>query len=201
MKKSAVLEAIEKRFACKNYSDREIAKEDLDLICEAGRLSPTSFGMEHFDIHVYHSKDILDVCFNQESMKTAPITVVLTVKTAKWYDADGDFVKERGCRFPGTVEEYVEDFRGYYEYLKGLDRLDMWAKAQTYIAIGNMMTAAAELGIESCAIEGFDNDKLIKCMGLNGEDDQVGIVCAFGYPKETRERIRRDFDDVVKYHL
>lgn len=201
MKKSAVLEAIEKRFACKKYSDRAIAQEDMDLICEAGRLSPTSFGMEHFDIHVYHSKDILDVCFNQESMKTAPITMVLTVKKAKYYDADGEFVKERGRRFPGTVEEYVEDFRGYYEYLKGLGRLDMWAKAQTYIALGNMMTVAAELGIESCAIEGFNNDELITRMGLSNEEDQVGIVCAFGYPAETRERIRRDFEDMVKYHL
>ncbi|MBQ0070591.1 MAG: nitroreductase family protein [Spirochaetales bacterium] len=201
MKSTEVLKAIQNRFACKNYQDTPIAKEDLDAICEAGRLTPTSFGMEHFDIHVYRSSDILDVCFYQESMKTAPITMVLTVKKAKYYDPDGAFVKARGVRFPGTVEAYVEDFRGYYEFLRDGGKLDMWAKAQTYIALGNMMTAASELGIESCAIEGFNNEKLIERMGLSNEEDQVGIVCAFGYPKETRERIRREFDDVVKYHI
>lgn len=200
MVESNVLKALENRFSCKHYLDKAIEKEKLDLILEAGRISPTSFGMEHFDIHVCKSLDILDVCFNQESMKSAPITLVVTVKKASFYDPDGDFVHERGKRFPSTIEEYVEDYRGYYEYLKSLDRLDMWAKAQGYIAVSNMMTVASELGIESCAIEGFNNDLLIERLGLDNSIDQVSLVCALGYPDEKRDRIRRSFDDVVKYH-
>ena len=196
-----VMNAIENLFSCKKYLDKPIEKEKLDTILESGRLSPTSFGMEHFDIHVCKSKDILDACFYQESMKTAPITLVITVKKASFYNPDGSFVRERGVRFPGTVEEYVEDYRGYYEYLKEKGLLDMWAKAQGYIPLSFMMITASSLGIESCAIEGFNNDSLIKKLGLNGDEEQISICLALGYPNEKRERIRRDLDSLVKYHF
>lgn len=196
-----VMNAIENRFSCKKYLDKPIEKEKLDTILESGRLSPTSFGMEHFDIHVCKSKDILDACFYQESMKTAPITLVITVKKASFYNPDGSFVRERGVRFPGTVEEYAEDYRGYYEYLKEKGLLDMWAKAQGYIPLSFMMITASSLGIESCAIEGFNNDSLIKKLDLNGDEEQISICLALGYPNEKRERIRRDLDSLVKYHF
>lgn len=199
MKNSVVLDAARKRFACKKYLDKEIDREALKTILESGRLAPTAFGMEHFDIYVMRSKDIIDVCFNQESMKTAPITLVLTVKKSGFYDPDGKFVRSRGERFPGTIKEYVEDYRGYHDYLASKGQLDSWAKAQAYLPLSFMMLTAAELGVQSCAIEGFDNDKLIERMGLDGNEDQVSCLLALGYPDETRERIRRDFSDVVKY--
>lgn len=200
MKDSAVLKAAERRFACKHYTDRSIEKADLRDILESARLAPTSFGMEMFDIHVCRSGDIIDACCYQEAMKTAPLTLVITVKTAKYYDPDGEFVRERGKRFPGTVEEYIEDFRGYREYLKGRGELDTWAKSQGYLPLSFMMLTAAEKGIESCAIEGFENDRLIEKLGLNRSEDQVSVCLALGYPDETRERVRRSLDDIVKYH-
>lgn len=200
MKDSAVLKAAARRFACKHYTDRAIEKADLRDILESARLAPTSFGMEMFDIHVCRSSDIIDACFYQEAMKSAPLTLVITVKTAKYYDPDGEFVRQRGKRFPGTVEEYIEDFRGYRDYLKGRGELDMWAKSQGYIPLSFMMLTAAEKGIESCAIEGFDNDRLIEKLGLDRSEDQVSVCLALGYPDETRERIRRSLDDIVRYH-
>ncbi len=200
MEKNSVLEAAERRYACKHYTDRRIEKKDLWDILESGRLSPTSFGMEMFDIHVCRSSDIIDACCYQESMKTAPVTIVITVKKARYYDPDGDFVRYRGSRFPGTIEEYIEDFRGYYDMMRREGKLDMWAKAQGYLPLSFMMLTAAEKGIESCAIEGFDNDRLIEKLGLDGNEDQVSVCLALGYPNETRERIRRPFEDIVIFH-
>lgn len=200
MESSAVLKAAERRYACKHYRDRRIEKKDLEDILESARLAPTSFGMEMFDIYVCRSSDIIDACFNQECMKTAPVTLVITVKKAKYYDPDGEFVRERAMRFPGTVEEYAEDFRGYWEYLKKRGELDMWAKSQGYIPLSFMMLTASEKGIESCAIEGFDNDRLIERLGLERNEDQVSVCLSLGYPDETRVRIRRDLGDIVKYH-
>ncbi len=200
MGNNSVLEAAVRRFACKHYSERKIEKKDLFDILESGRLAPTSFGMEMFDIHVCRSGDIIDACCYQESMKTAPVTIVITVKKAKYYDPDGEFVHSRGSRFPGTIEEYIEDFRGYCEMMKREGKLDMWAKSQGYIPLSFMMLTAAEKGIESCAIEGFDNDRLIDKLGLDRNEDQVSCCLALGYPDETRERIRRPLEDIVTFH-
>jgi nitroreductase len=40
-----------------------------------------------------------------------------------------------------------------------------WAGKQTYIALANIMTAAALIGIDSCPIEGFDMDAVNKILG------------------------------------
>ncbi len=201
MKKSYVLDAAEKRFACKKYLSRDIDKETLLTILESGRLAPTAFGLEHFDIYVTRSLDIIDACFYQESMKTAPVTLVLTVKNPVYYDPDGEWVRKRGMRFPGSLDEFIEDFRGYYEELKKEGNLSSWAKAQAYLPLSFMMLTAAELGVESCAIEGFDGDKLIKKLGLDKNEDIVSSLLALGYPDETRERVRRDLDDIVKWRI
>lgn len=200
MIENAVLRAIQNRFSCKKYRNEEIQKEELETILESARLSPTSFGLEHFDIHVCKSEDIIDACFYQESMKSAPITLVITVKKASFYDPYSDFIRERAERFPSTLEEFIDDYKGYYEYLKSRGELDSWARSQGYIALSFIMITASSLGIESCAIEGFNNDKLIKKLNLDGSKEQVSIVCALGYPDESRERIRRNLDSIVKYH-
>lgn len=199
MKETNVLKAIENRFACKHYIDKPISEEDMEVILESARLAPTSFGLEHFDIYICNSKDIIDACYDQKSMKTAPISIVLTVKRGKYYNPDSPWLRERISRFPGTEEEFLSEYRGYYEALKEKGELDSWARAQAYMPCSNMINAASELGLESCPIEGFDNSSLLKKLGLNEEEDQVSLVCTFGYPSGKRERIRRKLSDIVHY--
>ena len=52
-----------------------------------------------------------------------------------------------------------------------------WASKQTYIALGNMMTAAAQIGIDSCPIEGFDIQKMNQLLDEEGllENGHFGI--------------------------
>ena len=65
-----------------------------------------------------------------------------------------------------------------------------------------MMTRAAELGVQSCAIEGYDNNKVISALKLDKNDEEVGIVIAFGYPdEEEREKIRISAEEAFVYHL
>ena len=65
-----------------------------------------------------------------------------------------------------------------------------------------MMIKATELNIQSCAIEGYDNDKVIDALGLDKEDEEVGIVIAFGYPDEDeREKIRITSNEAFVYHF
>ena len=43
-----------------------------------------------------------------------------------------------------------------------------WASKQTYIALGNMMTAAALLGVDSCPMEGFKMKEMTKFLEDEG---------------------------------
>ena len=190
------------RFACKKYKSDMPSKEEIDQILEAGRLSPTSFGLEPWTFHVCKSHDLLSSCFYQESMKTAPITVVITTKRGKFFNPNSEFIKKRAERFPSTLEEFIDDYKGYYEFLRDSNSLDSWSRSQSYIAATAMMIKATELNIQSCAIEGYDNDKVIDALGLDKEDEEVGIVIAFGYPDEDeREKIRINPNEAFVYHF
>ena len=192
---------LKNRFACKLYENRMIEDEKLNAILEAGRLSPSSFGLEPWTFHVAKSDALLEACFYQESMKTAPITIVITAKRGRFFSPDSEFMKERVSRFPGSYKEFIDDFSGYYEMLRREGRLDLWSKSQCYIAAMSMMIAASEESIESCAIEGYDNDKVLDVLGVSKEDEIVGIAIAFGYSSEPiREKIREPLDSIVVYH-
>ncbi len=199
------LEAMQNRFACKLYSEKRIAEEDLLSILEYGRLTPTSFGLELWAFHVVESpslrKELFVACFDQESVLTAPLSIVTLSRTPSYLDPDGEAVRQRGKRFPGSLTEFVEDYRPYYDYLKEKGRLESWSRSQGYLAVANMMTGAAALGIQSCAIEGFDEDKVLSILGLNREDWTVSMVIPFGYPLEpTRPKIRASLEELVVRH-
>lgn len=79
-----------------------------------------------------------------------------------------------------------------------------WVSKQTYIALANMMTAAALIGIDSCPIEGFNYDKVHDILEKEGllEDGRfdISVMAAFGYRvKEPRPKTRRALDQIVKW--
>ena len=71
-----------------------------------------------------------------------------------------------------------------------------WTAKQTYIALGNMMTSASMIGIDSCPIEGFNYDKvnaiLAKAGIINPDKEGIASMVSFGYrlrdPKHPRSR-------------
>lgn len=58
-------EVIKNRYSCKKYSDRQISKEQLNAILEAGRMAPTAKNLQEQHIYVVQSPEILakiDTC-------------------------------------------------------------------------------------------------------------------------------------------
>ncbi len=72
-----------------------------------------------------------------------------------------------------------------------------WARSQSYIAVGNMMTYAQSRGIASCAIEGYKEEALLELLGLDASCWAVGLVCVFGYAAEAeRPKIREPLEKI-----
>ncbi len=61
------------------------------------------------------------------------------------------------------VEAYIKKYSSHLEDTFSSDEKTLaWTSRQTYIAMANMMTAAAVKGIDSCPIEGFEKRMLKK---------------------------------------
>lgn len=203
MTAKAVLSAMTARYACKRFDPlRSVDPDRRRDILEAGRLSPSSFGLEPWIFVVADSRGLKDRlfgdCFDQENIRTASFVVTIAVRTARHYAPDSDFVRQRAERFPGGLPAFIDEYRGHWEFLEENDLTEHWARAQGYIACANMMTAAASMGIDSCAIEGYKEDAVRLTLGLDIADWRISILIPFGYrDEEMREKIREPYESIV----
>src|SRR5260370_12801148 len=58
---------------------------------------------------------------------------------------------------------------------------DAWARNQAYIALGNLLTSAALLGIDACPMEGFDRAQYDEILGLNKQGFASAVIATLGY--------------------
>ncbi|HKL85408.1 MAG TPA: NAD(P)H-dependent oxidoreductase [Treponemataceae bacterium] len=194
------------RFACKKFdTNKKLDKKEIDFILECARLSPSSFGLEHWHFFAVTSPHVIsqlyEVCFQQEAVLTAPFIVISVFRKNDTYAPNSPFITERGSRFPGGLDIFVDDYKGYYAYLSEKGALNNWAKSQCYIPCANMMTGAIAAGIDSCAIEGFDNNGVISVLGLDSSIWETGIITVFGFSAEEniRTKIRMPREEIISY--
>ena len=107
-----------------------------------------------------------------------------------------------------VIEMYSKFYRDFQERDFDLDtdkKLFDWSSKQTYIALGNMMTSAALIGIDSCPIEGFHQVKaealLRDKFGIDTDAYGLSFMVAFGSRKADPEfpKSRRNFEDIVTW--
>lgn len=221
MDKQEILNALTFRHACKVFDpERRISEEDFTYILEAGRLSPSSFGLEGWRCVVLQNPELrnrlLPVTWGgQKSIPTASHFVLLLARTKQSMMPDSDFIKHMKQDIQHFSDEvfagFQERYRKFLESDFGLigdrdERLVFeWTSRQAYIALGNMMTAAALIGIDSCPIEGFQKQEveaILQEAGAMEQNGDFGLSCmvAFGYRvQEPRVKTRRPMDEVVKW--
>lgn len=216
MKKSDILNAFNSRHACKVFdSEKKISEEDFKFILETGRLSPSSFGFEPWKFLVVQSEELRTKMKEfawgaQNQLPTASHFIVLLSRKSSSlkYDASYiyDFMKNIQ-KLPDDIVKMKGDFYKKFQtddfkLLESKDTLEQWAHRQTYIALGNMMTSAALIGIDSCPIEGFDLEKTESLLASENilDRNEFGVSCmlALGYRAEnpSREKTRQSIDAI-----
>ncbi|AEI39071.1 NAD(P)H-dependent oxidoreductase [Paenibacillus mucilaginosus] len=216
--KHEILKAYEFRHACKEFdAGRQIPDEDFEFILETGRLSPSSFGFEPWKFVVVQSPELraklLPVSWGaQGQLSTASHFVLLLSRTKEDLLAGSAYLQnlmENIHHMPDNVVEMLSGFyknfqENTYKLLDDDRYLQDWAGKQAYIALGNMLTAAAQIGIDSCPIEGFDPEGVSKILEEEGilENGRYAltVMAAFGYRKnEPRPKTRQSLDSVVQW--
>lgn len=194
--KQQVLDAFHFRCATRYYDpERKISKEDFDYILELGRLSPSSVGSEPWQFLVVQNPELRQalkpVSWGMATqLDDASHVVVILANKHMRYDSE-DFRANLARR--GLTEEQMQANMATYqrfqtEHINVLENdrtLFDWASKQTYIALANMMTGAALIGIDSCPIEGFNYAEVNRILAQTGAYDAekyaVSVAVTFGY--------------------
>ncbi len=216
--KQDILDAYHFRHATKEFDpEKKVSDDDFHFIMETGRLSPSSFGFEPWRFVVVQSPELREKIKNTAwgaygKLPEASHFVVILARTKKDTKYDSHYLQDHfknGKKLPEEhMAKYLEKIEQFqkvdFDLLEGDRPLYDWAGKQTYLALGNMMTAAALIGVDSCPIEGFDIEKMNKLLDEEGllEDGSFGIsvMVAFGYRvNEPAPKSRRSYEDIVKF--
>lgn len=202
------MKAMDFRHACKEFDEtKKIADEQMRYILEAGRKSPSSFGMEGWKFLVITNEalkaKLRPACWNQVQITSCSHLVVILTAIENLRPQSGVPAK-RFARRPLSseqIEGYIDLYGNFLaDTFSSDEKTYAWGARQTYIALANMMTAAAFEGIDSCPIEGFEKEKVEGILELDTSKYQVSVIVPFGYrvnPQSTQ--LRLGFDEVVEY--
>jgi nitroreductase len=218
IRKQEIIKAFQYRHATKEFdSGRKISDDDFNFILETARLSPSSMGLEPWKFLIIKNDELKQklVQVSWGALKQLPSAshfVIIMARTVTDTKYDTDYfayqMKEIRQFSDELFAEKIQTYKTFQE--EDLHLLDNertmfdWACRQTYIALGNMMTAAAQIGIDSCPIEGFSFEKVQKILADEGllEAGKLGIsvMVAFGYrDKEPRPKTRRQTSEIVQW--
>jgi nitroreductase len=65
-----------------------------------------------------------------------------------------------------------------------IDDMQQWNSRQVYIALGQLMTSAAVMGVDSCPLEGISAAAYDQILSLDGSGYRTLVACALGYRSE-----------------
>ena len=184
-----VTKTLDARYAAKQFDPaRSIPAETWAALEHALVTAPSSFGLQPWRFHVITAPE-LKARLRAASWGQAQVTecshyVVFTVR--KGIDeAHIDKFLARHIELRGGTLESLAGYRGmmagFVKNLTASGQLDAWSARQVYIALGQYMSAAAFLGIDTCPMEGIDATAYDEILGLGGTAFATVVGCATGY--------------------
>lgn len=186
---STVLDALNWRYATKKFdASKKIPSATWAALEESLALAPSSMGLQPWKFIVVDDPalraKLMEVSWKQAQITDASHLVVFALR--KNLDAAHvDKHLARQIEVRGGTAESLDGYRkmmlGSLDGARSKGHLDNWQSRQVYIALGQFMTAAALLGIDTCPMEGLDPAKYDELLGLTGTDYTTLCACPAGY--------------------
>lgn len=184
-----LLEHLNWRYATKAFdATKKIPPADWEALEEALVLTPTSYGLQPWKGLVVTDmalrEQLKPLTWNQSQVTDCSQYVIFTIRK----NLPAEHVDHFVARTAAVRSQPVEALEGYRKMMlsdvvygpRSLD-VNTWAAKQAYIALGNFMTCAALLGVDTCPIEGFEPAQYDKVLGLAEKGLASVVCCAAGY--------------------
>jgi len=204
----SLLDKLNWRYATKKFDEtKKLNPEQLNALLDAVQLAPSSAGLQAYRIIVVENPEIKqklrDAAYGQQQLTTASHIVIFAAET----NLDGQYVKnyiDRIAETRGVDRANLEVFETNIN--NNVNRMTedlkiVWNHKQAYIALGVLVSAAADLGIDSCAMEGFDAAKFDEILGLKVLGLTTSVIAPIGFRADddalsTAIKVRRPKEEL-----
>lgn len=204
----SLVQPMQWRYATKKFdATKKLTSEQLENLLDTVRLAPSSYGLQHYRILVIEDASVREqlraAAYNQHQLTDSSQLLVFAAETnideayvERYVD---EIAKERHTERENLVpfeKSMVATVNSRSE-----DQLIAWAHKQAYIALGVLLTAAAEAGIDACPMEGFEVSKFDEILGLKEKGLATSVIAAIGFRAEDDDyakfaKVRKPKDDL-----
>jgi nitroreductase len=205
-----LLQSLRWRYAVKRFdATRKLDDETWSAIERSLILTPSSFGLQPWKFLVIRQPEMKAklpaISWNQTQPADCSHMILFAAMRQ-------------------VTPEYVDQFMRRIVLMRGVDRAALttyenvilgflrnangshlsWSKNQVYIALGQLLSNAAVLGVDACPMEGILTEEYDKLLGLEGSNFTCVVGCALGYrhPDDkysSTPKVRFDTNELVQY--
>lgn len=211
MKAEDYLEGLNFRYATKIFDpNKSIEDSTWSIIEKSLALTPSSFGLQPWKFYVIKDPEVRSrlksASWGQTQVTDASHLVVFASRT----DLNQSDVDKWITCLSNAQEVSVESLSAYssmiMSFSSGMNTTEkqMWNTRQCYIALGQLMTGAAMLGIDTCPLEGISPKEYDEILQINDTGYTTVVACAIGYRSlddkyAVKKKARFDLSEVIHY--
>lgn len=182
------------RYATKKFnSEKKISNSDLEILKEAIQLSSSSYGLQPYKVLIIENEEIRKqlqpASWGQSQITDASHLFVFASVT----NVDAEYITRYAENMAKTRNIPFDSVKGYADFMIGNiasltpEKQIIWAQKQAYLALGNLLNAAAELKIDVTPMEGFLPEQYNEILGLKEKGLHATLVATIGYRHEEDE--------------
>ena len=179
------------RYATKKFDpSKKLSTEQLDELLKAVQLSPSSAGLQSYKVIVVEDpeirKQLREAAHGQSQITDASQLIIFASETKldeAYVKHFIDFVAEKRSIERESLDGYEQMIMGNVNRLTEDQRI-AWSNKQAYIALGVLLTAAAEMGIDACPMEGFSAAQFDAILGLDEKQLTTAVIATIGFRAE-----------------
>ena len=179
------------RYATKKFdATKKVSNEDFEILKEAIQLSASSYGLQPYKVFIIENPEIRakiqPVAWGQTQIVDASHLIIFANIT-NFSDAEIDAYIKNVSETRGIP---VESVQGYSDFMKSkittlpVEERNNWTAKQTYLALGNLLNAAAEMKIDVTPMEGFEPAAVNEILGFDKLGLNASLLATIGYRHE-----------------
>lgn len=185
---STFLEDQNWRYATKKFdATRKVSADDINILKEAIRLSASSYGLQPYKVIFVETQTLraqLQPAAWGQSQITDASHLVVFANITDFGNHQIDAAIENLTKTRGLAADAL---KGYGDFIKSkistlpLENRNTWTSKQTYLALGNLLNAAASLKIDVTPMEGFEPEKINAILELDKLGLNASLIATIGY--------------------
>lgn len=207
-----LIEKLQKRYATKKFdSSKKVSEDKIQRILQAANLSASSIGIQPYKFVVVKDEEkrkaLLEHSFGQMQVVDASHLLVIAIRTdinhEVFLDEYIDFMEAERALPKGTLNAYKEMAAGFIKMQDTPEKMNIWTAKQAYIALGTLLVACIEEGVDSVPMEGFIPEKYNEVLNLKEKNLSAVLVLPIGYGAEddaykSLKKVRRPLSYMVE---